>query len=317
MITTTPSFSALTFRHPAPGDAARVLELMIRRDVSEYGQADSSLEDLQYDWDHISLERDAWLAVTPEGELVGYAAVAPWISALRYDVYVDPSWHGAVQELGQDLMARCQARGAELARDEACQPLARIYLAHVNVAGRALAEAAGFRPVQYHFQMRIHMEAPPRPPEWPAGVKVRTALPGQDDRAIHALIQAAFDRPGRTPQPFEAWQEFMMQPELFQAELWFLAEADGGLAGACLCFAYPEMGWVRQLGVAEGQRRRGLGRALLRHAFGEFWKRGESLVGLVVNAENDTAVGLYEAAGMKRVQQFDEYQQSILPLAQS
>jgi len=35
MATTNPSFSALAFRHPAPGDAARVLELMIRRDVAE------------------------------------------------------------------------------------------------------------------------------------------------------------------------------------------------------------------------------------------------------------------------------------------
>jgi mycothiol synthase len=166
--------------------------------------------------------------------------------------------------------------------------------------------------VQYHFQMRIQMEAPPQPPEWPAGVKVRTAVPGRDDRAIHALIQAAFDRPGRTPQPLEAWQEFMMQPGLFEAELWFLAEADGELAGACLCFAYPEMGWVRQLGVAKGQRQRGLGTALLWHAFGEFWKREMGLVGLAVNAENETAVGLYEAAGMKRVLQYDEYQQSIL-----
>jgi ribosomal protein S18 acetylase RimI-like enzyme len=157
------------------------------------------------------------------------------------------------------------------------------------------------------------MEAPPPPPEWPAGVKVRAALPGQDDRAVHALIQAAFDRPGRTPQPFEAWQEFMMQPALFRADLWFLAEAGGGLAGACLCFAYPEMGWVRQLGVARGQRQRGLGTALLRHAFGEFWKRGARLVGLVVDADNEVAVGLYEAAGMHCIQQYDEYQQPLLP----
>ena len=310
---TGPSFSALTFRHPAPDDAARVLALMIRRDVEEVGQPDSILEDLQVDWDHISLERDAWLAVTPEGGLAGYAAVVPWLAALRYDLCVDPSWPGAAQELARDLLARCRARGAELARGGACQPLARIYLAHINAAGRSAAEAAGFRPERYHFQMRIRMEAPPSPPEWPTGVKVRTAVPGHDDRAIHALIQAAFDRPGRTPQPFEAWQEFMMQPGLFRADLWFLAEAGGEMAGACLCFAYPEMGWVRQLGVAKGQRQRGLGTALLRHGLCEFWKREMSLVGLAVNAENETAVGLYEAAGMKCIQQYDEYQQTVLP----
>ena len=311
---TDPSCSALAFRHPAPDDAARVLELMIRRDVEEVGHPDSILEDLRYDWDHISLERDAWLALTPEGGLAGYAAVVPWKAALRYDVLVDPSWPGAAREPGRELLARCQTRGAELARGGTCQPIARLYIAHVNDAERAMAEAAGFRLVRYQFQMRIQMEAPPPPPEWPAGVKLRTALPGQDDRAIHALIQAAFDRPGRTPQPFEAWQEFMIQSALFQAELWFLAEANGELAGVCLCFACPEIGWVQALGVVKGQRQRGLGTALLRHAFGEFWKRDMGLVGLAVQAENEAAVALYEAAGMKRIQQYDEYQQSILPV---
>jgi len=308
---TDPSLAALTFRPPVPTDAERVLELMIRRDVADYGQPDSSLEDIQYNWGQIDLERDAWLAVTPGGGLAGYAAVVPWFGALQYEICVDPTWPGAAQELGRDLLARCQARGAEVAHGGSCQPLARIYLAHVNVADRAMVEAAGFRPAQYHFQMRIQMEAPPPPPDWPAGVAVRTHAPGQDDRAVHALIQAAFDRPGRTPQPFEAWQEFMMQPGLFHADLWFLAEADGELAGACLCFPYEGIGWVRQLGVAEGHRRRGLGAALLHHAFCEFWKRGEHLVGLAVNAENETAVGLYEAAGMSRHQQYDEYQQPI------
>jgi len=305
--------STLAFRRPVLDDAASVLELLIRRDVKEMGQPNSSLEDLQYDWNHMNLERDAWLAVAPEGELAGYAAVVPWQAALRYHVCVDPSWHRAGQELGQDLLARCQARGAELARDEACQPLARMYIAHVNAAERAMAEAAGFRRVQYLFQMQIQMQAPPRPPAWPAGVKVRTVVPGQDDRAIHTLIEAAFDRPDRTPRPFEAWQESMMQPGLFQAELWFLAEADGELAGVCLCFAYPEMGWVEQLGVVKGQRQRGLGMALLRHSFAEFWKREVGVVGLAAQAKNELAVGLYEAAGMKRILQQDEYQQSILP----
>lgn len=305
------SFSALTFRPPVPGDAERVLELMLRRDVADYGQPDSSIEDLQYDWDHIDLARDAWLAVAPGGALIGYAEVAPWIGALRYGFYVDPSWTGPAHELARDLLDRCRARGAELARDGACQPLARIYLAHTNAAERAIAEAAGFHPARYHFQMRIRMDAPPPPSQWPAGVAVRAHLPGQDDRAVHALIQAAFDRPGRTPQPFDAWQEFMMQPSLFRPELWFLAEAGGQMAGACLCLPYEGIGWVRQLGVAEGHRRRGLGAALLRHAFSEFWKRGQSQVGLAVDADNDRAVGLYEAVGMERARQYDEYQQPI------
>ena len=85
------------------------------------------------------------------------------------------------------------------------------------------------------------------------------------------------------------------------------------MVGACLCFIYEPAGWVRQLGVAEGWRRRGLGTALLRHAFREFWSRGLDHVGLGVAADNERAVHTYEAAGMRRLQQYDEYQKTIDP----
>ncbi len=154
---TNPFGSSLAFRRPVPDDATRVLELLIRCDVEEMGQPNSTLEDLQYDWNHINLERDAWLAVAPEGELAGYAAVVPWQAALRYHVDVDPSSHDAGQELSRDLLARCQARGAELARDEAYQPLARMYIAHVNAGGRAIVEAAGMKCIlqQDEYQQTI------------------------------------------------------------------------------------------------------------------------------------------------------------------
>ena len=306
---TDPSLSSLIFRRPAPADAQRVLELMIRHDVADYGVPDSSLEDLQYAWEHIDLECDAWLAEAPETGLAGYGAVVAEPGGLRYDVFADPRWRAS--GLAEALLERCQQRGTELVRDGAAGPTVRTYLAHVNEQERALFEVAGFCAVRYHFQMRIKLDKPPVPPEWPAGAAVRTTRPGQDDRAIHALIQTAFDRPGRTPQTFEGWQEFMMQPRLFRPELWFLAEADGQLVGACLCVIYEPAGWVRQLGVAEAWRRRGLGTALLRHAFQEFWRRGLDYVGLGVTADNERAVQVYEAAGMRRTQQYDEYEKTI------
>jgi ribosomal protein S18 acetylase RimI-like enzyme len=51
--------------------------------------------------------------------------------------------------------------------------------------------------------------------------------------------------------------------------------------------------------VRKPWRRRGLGLALLQHAFTEFWRRGERTVALGVDAENPTgATRLYERAGM-------------------
>jgi len=59
------------------------------------------------------------------------------------------------------------------------------------------------------------------------------------------------------------------------------------------------MGWIASVGVRKPWRRRGLGLALIHHAFSEFWRRGERKVGLGVDAENQTgATRLYERPGM-------------------
>jgi GNAT superfamily N-acetyltransferase len=269
------------------------------------------MEDLTHDWGQMDLERDGWLLFTPRGGLVGYAAVMDWTTGLRYDFCSDPSWEG--DDLSQALLERCDARGLALARRRQYDAglVVRTYTGESNQRDRQTVERAGFEPALYHTQMQIEMAAPPPRPHWPAGVSCRTTVPGQDDRAIHELIQAAFDRPGRTPQPFEDWQPFMMRSDIFQPGLWFLAIAGGEIVGACLCFEYPDLGWVRQLGVAEAWRRKGLGRALLLHAFGEFQRRGFHKVGLTVASNNPDAHAFYATVSMEPLRRYVEYQKVI------
>ena len=90
-----------------------------------------------------------------------------------------------------------------------------------HYAGQLLnqLEQAGFRPEKHVFQMRMQMDVPLLAPDWPAGIMVPTAHPEQDARAVHKLIQAAFDRPDRRPQPFGEWQTNMMRSDIFDAEL--------------------------------------------------------------------------------------------------
>jgi ribosomal protein S18 acetylase RimI-like enzyme len=62
------------------------------------------------------------------------------------------------------------------------------------------------------------------------------------------------------------------------------------------------MGWIGALGVRDRWRKRGIGLALLQHAFAEFHRRGLTKVGLGVDASNPTgATRLYERAGMRVV----------------
>jgi GNAT superfamily N-acetyltransferase len=301
----------LVIRNPTLDDAQRTLDLMIRCDVSEYGEPDADMTDLLFDWNRIDLDRDAWLALTPDGGVVGYGAVLPWVSDIQYDFYVDPSWEGT--KLGQDLLEHCNERGLFLAKEYegVGVMLANTYIAHVNQRNREIVEGAGFHLKKYIFQMRIEMDSAPREPRWSPGISIRTAVPNQDDRTIFELIQSAFDQPGRTPPSFGEWKAFMMRPDIFEADLWFLGVAGEQVVGACLCFEYPGQGWVRQLCVAESWRRKGLGTALLLHAFGEFRKRRISEVGLTVDSHNPRAFNFYQRVGMKRIRQYDEYEKPL------
>lgn len=60
--------------------------------------------------------------------------------------------------------------------------------------------------------------------------------------------------------------------------------------------------------------KRGIGRALLRHSFNEFYRRGKRKVGLGVDAQNLTgALRLYEGAGMHIDQAYDHYEKELRP----
>jgi mycothiol synthase len=59
-------------------------------------------------------------------------------------------------------------------------------------------------------------------------------------------------------------------------------------------------------------RRAGLGLALLRHSFGEFYRRGTYKVVLGVDSQNLTgATRLYERAGMYIELQYDAYEKEL------
>lgn len=293
-------------RHPLLDDAQATLELMIACEIAEYGEPDSSLEDLVDQWSDIDLNQNAWLVITPHSQPIGYAAVFKGDHRFTFDFYVHPTL--APDGLTQYLLVQCEARAYEqLKVDAGIQATAFIIISQGNLVNRQIAEQLGFKLYKYHLGMRINFDAPPPIPIWPEGTTLRTAIPDQDDRPIYNFIQAAFDRPGRVPPSFERWRDFMMGKHNFESDLWFLAYHGDELVGAALCFDYPQHGWVRQLGVAQQWRRQGIGSALLQHVFGIFYKRGHTIVGLGVESENPKAYQLYESVGMKCMQQYAEY----------
>ena len=311
-----------TIRRPAPDDFAAVLGLLTASDIAEFGETDTSAEDLRAEWRELYLAADAWLVVAPEGAPAGYAAVGhrAWVQIFA-DVYVHPEHEG--KGIGAQLVRLTEARAREFVPQ--APPAARVTLSNTingaNEAARRLLEGEGYGPVRRFWRMVIAMDEPPPAPEWPAGIAVRRFHPGRDERAVYATVTDAFrDMWGYIPPTFEEWRGFMIEREDFDPSLSFLAIAEGRdgedeeIAGVALCLPRLEMGWVRSLAVRRPWRGQGLGMALLREAFGEFYRRGRREVGLGVDAQSPTgAARLYERAGMRVARQFDSYQKELRP----
>ena len=167
---------------------------------------------------------------------------------------------------------------------------------------QAFLAGRGYRHVQTSYRMYVTLDDAPSEVVWPEGIRVRAAT--EDETAlVHAVYQETFsEHDWFVPEPFDDFDHHVsnVMPD---RSLWFVAEDDGEVAGIAICRPHaegdPASGWVSILGVRRPWRRRGLGEALLLHAFHEFRRRGLARVGLGVEADNATgAVRLYERAGM-------------------
>ena len=285
----------LESRAPTWDDDQAVTDLVIACDIDELGQPDFELDDLHADWHRpgLNLAKDAVVVVDGE-RIVGYGIL---IRGDYADVYVHPEFRG--RGIGAELLAWTERRVLERLAPGQAVALGQVVTSE-HTGARALLERAGYEPVRTYWRMHMVLDGPPPRPAWPEGIRVRTFDRERDSRAVHTLVQEAFaDNERYESESFEEWQAMMIDREAFEPGLWFLAEADGEIAGAVLCPDYEGEGWVRQLAVARGWRRRGLGTALLRQAMNEFHRRGRRDITLVVDSGNRTgAKELYERAGM-------------------
>ena len=228
-----------------------------------------------------------------DGVVVGYADVRVEGDRLAVD------WTSDDGAAGDVLLAWAEQR----ARDTGC----------VRVAGWAwpgsedladVMRSRGFAPLRASIEMHAPLDAPIQQPAWPDGFAVRNLRVGEE-REVHALIEEAFaDGNDFQPTPYDEWASWALANR--RTDLWFAAVHDHELAGVALCdeerSGRPELAWVATLAVRRPHRRRGVGRALLLHAFAALRRDGRRSVGLSVDSENPTgAVSLYESIGMRTV----------------
>ncbi len=302
-------------RRPTWDDVEAVSELLNTCDIEEYGEPDTTLDDLRTEWQAPSfhLDTDAWMVIAPGGQLVGYADMGQRQHAKIFTfVRVRPGYEN--QGIGQHLLQLAEAWGRQQMTES--DPELRVTLNSWASSNNQLAqqrlERAAFEAIRRNWRMEIDMDVAPPEPEWPKGVTVRTFQPGMD-RQVFEMVDTAFqDHWGHMPGNFEEWRHWTIGRETFDPTLWFLAFEGEQITGGALCTTFMDIGWVDQLAVLRSWRRKGVGMALLHHAFGEFYKRGRRKVGLGVDTQNLTgAVRLYERAGMHTARQYISYQKEL------
>jgi len=115
---------------------------------------------------------------------------------------------------------------------------------------------------------------------------------------------------------FPRWWSYQQKVDGYDPAQWYLAYEGGELAGVCLCikssYEDKECGYVAELGVRRSWRGRGMGLALLHHAFQQYYRQGFRKVALHLDASNLTgALGLYQRAGMHIHRQYDQYEKVL------
>lgn len=148
---------------------------------------------------------------------------------------------------------------------------------------------------QPYLRLRKALAGNPASPTWPAGY-TPAALEQIDPARVHALLEIAF--PGQIA-PVEDWHGNLVSDEEYDPALCIaVLDAEGSVAGYIQCWT---SNFVKDLAVAPAHRQRGIGEALMRHAFTLFAARGAAHVDLKVETSELPARRLYARLGMVEV----------------
>jgi mycothiol synthase len=246
--------------------------------------------------DGARLATDYLLAV--DGKVAGYAYLYPpgAEGEVSGELVIDPAHRrrGFGRALAGELTARARPRTLRL-------------WAHGDLpAAAGLAASAGFERFRALWQMRRSLRDHLDRRELPAGIALRTFVPGRDEDAWLSLNARAFA--GHPEQG--GWTRHDL--ELREREPWFdpagffIAERDGVMAGfhwtkVHTADADGPIGEVYVVGVDRGERGTGLGRALMLAGLDHLRRLGLDQVLLYVDEENVPAIKMYQALGFARV----------------
>jgi ribosomal protein S18 acetylase RimI-like enzyme len=285
----------LVERPATRADLQAVTDLYCAYEQAVRGAPDTDPGDVSADWDVPGFDLDTGTRVLElDGRVVGYA--------VRLDEEADSVIDLDLRDRGLEdrLLRWLEAAGTPLEH----------YVPDTDPPLGALLAGRGWAPARRFWRMRRDLDTPSPEPVWPADVQVHDLVRPDDERPVHALVQAAFaEIGGQHERTFEQWSAFLLESDRFDPSLCPVVTVAGEPVGVALGQATSDYGFVRQLAVAPSHRGRGLALALLHECFRRHRDRGLPATVLGVDAANPTgALALYAKAGMRVVEQFTRWE---------
>ncbi len=193
---------------------------------------------------------------------------------------------------------------------ESSRPL-RVWAMGDSPAARALAKTTGMTRQRELLIMERRLDEELPEPLIPAGVEIRTFVPGEDEQEwlqvnsaafAHHPEQALIDRDDLADRMAEPW---------FDPEGFFVATVDDTMVGFHWTKQHQDqLGEVYVLGVAPAAAGRGLGKALLLTGLRSMQERGNTRVQLYVESDHRAAIELYLNYGFATVNRDVMYAQA-------
>ncbi|MFJ6697015.1 mycothiol synthase [Streptomyces sp. NPDC091272] len=273
--------------------AANVLALLSDAAASDGVQAVSEQGRLQLRGGRREGVRHLLLSDPDTGALLGYAQLEGGdpVEAPAAELVVDPEQRGKGhgRALGEALLKESGRR-------------LRVWAHGGKPAARHLAQVLGMTMFRELRQLRRPLSPLDIPePAYPAGVRVRTFVPGQDDAAWLAVNAAAFAHHPEQGSMTQRDLDDRMAEDWFDPKGFFLAEREDG--GELVGFHWTkvhraeQLGEVYVVGIAPGAQGGGLGKALTATGLRHLAAEGLPTASLYVDADNIAAVTVYERLG--------------------
>jgi mycothiol synthase len=282
-------------RRPAREDSAAVARVVNSCTRADVGMAAVTAHEVEAQWS--ARESDFEVVVSGDGEIVGYLETQIQ-DGLYFEGYVRPDHAG--RGIGGHLVAAAERRAARLGGEDVVKVTSNVS----NAAARRLMERNGYACAGHEYAMFMDLDQPLPPAHPPDGIELRGFVPGRDEHTLYEVMRESFGDDWSGPRELEPWIRSHLEHKAHDPSLWFFAVDDGEVAGAATCRSYwgaqEDVGWIKNLGVRPRWRRRGVGRALLVHAFELFRAAGRRKAVLGVDAANPTgAPSFYLAVGMR------------------